>query len=245
MSVNANLRTRLAQVNASILELTLRLKSLEDNKQSIQDQLDGVVYPILTFPREITSEIFFHCLPPFSDVSDGMKGAPDSAQAPLLLLRVCRTWRDIAVSTPRLWVCLHLDLERLLDVGEPNLEKKIEDWFIRAGACLLSFSVEGHPFDDRHFELAATRAALVRFAPRLQTVSLSLQPRPILFAHRYWSIPESRNPHPYRGSGPFFFLWRRTTRVETTQRCTSTAKPHLQGRPSTFLPYDGFIDPDL
>jgi hypothetical protein len=177
MSVNANLRTRLTQVDASILELKLRLKSLEDNKQSIQDQLDGVVYPILTLPREITSEIFLHCLPPFPDVSDGMKGAPNSAQAPLLLLRVCRTWRDIAVSTPRLWVRLHLDLERLLDVGEPNLEKKIEDWFIRAGACLLFFSVDGHPFDDRHFEVAATRAALVRFAPRLQTVSLGLQPR--------------------------------------------------------------------
>ncbi|KAJ7895663.1 hypothetical protein B0H14DRAFT_2681302, partial [Mycena olivaceomarginata] len=174
MSVNASLRARLAQVNASILELNLRLKSLEDNKQSIQDQLDGIIYPILTLPHEITSEIFLHCFPPFPDV--GMKGAPNSAQAPLLLLRVCRTWRDIAVSIPRLWVCLHLDLERLLDVGESNLEKKIKGWFIRAGTCMLSFSVEGHPFDDLHFEVAATRATLVRFAPQ-QTVSLGLQPR--------------------------------------------------------------------
>ncbi|KAJ7752703.1 hypothetical protein B0H14DRAFT_2980175 [Mycena olivaceomarginata] len=172
MSVNANLRARLAQVDASILELKLRLKSLEDNKQSIQDQLDGVIYPILTLPREITSEIFFHCLPPFP-VRNRMKGAPNSAEAPLLLLRVCRTWSDIAVSTPRLWVCLHLDL-RFRDVGE-LVEKKIEDWFLRAGACALSFSVQGHPYDDRHFEVAAIRATLLRFAPQLQTVSLWLQ----------------------------------------------------------------------
>ncbi|KAJ7350832.1 hypothetical protein DFH08DRAFT_862477 [Mycena albidolilacea] len=178
-----------------------------------------------------------------------MKGAPNSAQAPLLLLGVYRTWRDIAVSTPRLWVRLHLDLERLLDVGEPNLEKKIEDWFIRAGACLLSFSVEGHPFDDWHFEVAATRAALVRFAPRLQTVSIGLQPRQLFSLIDIGPFPSLENltltVDPDRSS---FFGDAQPGLKLLTRRCTSTAKPHLQGRRCALHISSSLrqvIDPDL
>jgi hypothetical protein len=121
------------------------------------------------------------------------------------------------------------------------LEKKIEDWFIRAGACLLSFSVEGHPFDDRHFEVAATRAALVRFSPRLQTVSLSLQPR------QFFSLIDI---------GPFPSLETLTLTVDPGRSSffgdaqpglkLLSAAPRLRNLicragvvPSTFLPYDG------
>jgi hypothetical protein len=168
-SINADLRVRLAQVDMSILELKLRLKSLEDNRQYIQDQLDGIVYPILTLPHEITSEIFLDCLPS-PDV--GSVESPDVTKAPLLLLHVCRTWRDIALSTPHLWVHLYLDLHRIPEeVGVHGLERVMADWFLRAGACPLSLSIynAGNPLWAE-----AIRAALLHHAPQLQSISLSL-----------------------------------------------------------------------
>ncbi|KAJ7068769.1 hypothetical protein C8F01DRAFT_963465, partial [Mycena amicta] len=57
--------------------------------------------PVLTLPPEILSEIFLHCLlEPDQPVP---KLNPERPRAPLLLLQICRTWRNVAIGTPRLW----------------------------------------------------------------------------------------------------------------------------------------------
>jgi hypothetical protein len=99
---NLELRARLAEVDASIAELKLRLKVLEDIRLLNQRRLDGVVYPVLTLPPEITSEIFLQCLPLVPDLSKTTKEAPKSSDAPLLLLQICQMWRSIAFMTPPL-----------------------------------------------------------------------------------------------------------------------------------------------
>ncbi|KAJ7024842.1 hypothetical protein C8F04DRAFT_901392, partial [Mycena alexandri] len=53
------------------------------------------VYPIPTLPVEVTTEVFFRCLPENPVLSGKL--------APMLLGRICRQWRDVACSTPRLW----------------------------------------------------------------------------------------------------------------------------------------------
>jgi hypothetical protein len=171
-SVNADLRARLAQVDESILELKLRLKALEDTRKSILRQLDGVVYPVLTLPHDITSSIFLHCLP--ADTNSAAKKGPNSTRAPILLLPVCRTWRDIALSTPRLWASFQLNLFDISDrVGESELEKIIAGWLLRAGACALSFGADSPAYMGK-FGAETIRAVLCRFAPQLQSVSLKL-----------------------------------------------------------------------
>ncbi|KAJ7108306.1 hypothetical protein C8R44DRAFT_531522, partial [Mycena epipterygia] len=55
------------------------------------------VYPALTLPNEITSQIFVACLP-----EDG-RVTPSPHTAPLLLAQICRHWRNIATSTCELW----------------------------------------------------------------------------------------------------------------------------------------------
>ncbi|KAJ7799950.1 hypothetical protein B0H14DRAFT_2901345 [Mycena olivaceomarginata] len=131
-SVNAGLRARLARVDASILELTLRWESLEDTRQSIQRQLDSVVYPILTLPHEITDT--------------------DVTKAPLLLLQVCRTWRDIALSDATFMA--------------------IADWFLRAGACPLfpQYCDQG----DQSWQKEAIPRRSSSSCSRLQSISLRL-----------------------------------------------------------------------
>jgi hypothetical protein len=54
-----------------------------------QAQLNDIVYPVLTLPPEIISEIFRWCLPPSPQFVQ-----PDPAAVPLTLLAICRQWRN-------------------------------------------------------------------------------------------------------------------------------------------------------
>ncbi|KAJ7120409.1 hypothetical protein C8R43DRAFT_853873, partial [Mycena crocata] len=51
--------------------------------------------PVAKLPLELSSDIFLRCLPD--------DPAPNEAVAPMLLLRVCHAWSDIALSTALLW----------------------------------------------------------------------------------------------------------------------------------------------
>ncbi|KAJ7720030.1 hypothetical protein B0H16DRAFT_1224947, partial [Mycena metata] len=54
-------------------------------------------YPVISTPAELISEIFIACLP------DNGRVQPSRHTAPLSLARICRHWREIALSTPQLW----------------------------------------------------------------------------------------------------------------------------------------------
>ncbi|KAJ7757581.1 hypothetical protein B0H16DRAFT_1537114 [Mycena metata] len=168
LSSNADLRTRLAALDASIAELRLRLKGLEDLRRPIQRQLDYIIYPVLTLPPEITSHIFLHCLPhPLPGLDDCDKYAPNTKLVPLLLLQVCRTWRDIVLSTPYLWNSLHLGRGMFLGA---DIAKIVADWFDRAGSCPLTFNFHLPRGSRREF----ASPVLHGLAPRIQTLGLHL-----------------------------------------------------------------------
>ncbi|KAJ7707471.1 hypothetical protein B0H17DRAFT_1174521 [Mycena rosella] len=86
-------RTRLEHLEQEIPQLKLHLKQLEEERREI---FASLAFPVLTLPMEVTSEIFVHCLP-------GASAIPRTTDAPLLLARICRQWRDIALSLPQLW----------------------------------------------------------------------------------------------------------------------------------------------
>ncbi|KAJ7036614.1 hypothetical protein C8F04DRAFT_1095119 [Mycena alexandri] len=86
--------------------------------------------PILALPPEILAEIFVHCLP----------GSPDPQDAPYLLCHVCRQFREVAVSTPRLWssLCVSFnDAKRYLDFCRNG----VEIWLSRARSLPLSLTL--------------------------------------------------------------------------------------------------------
>ncbi|KAJ6560378.1 hypothetical protein B0H19DRAFT_1376147 [Mycena capillaripes] len=100
----AELRARLAEIDAEMVQQYQRLKELHDSRVSVQSLLNAaLVYPVLTLPVEITSEIFVRCLP-IGNARVLLK------EAPFLLLKICRQWREIALSTPRLWTTLDIDV---------------------------------------------------------------------------------------------------------------------------------------
>ncbi|KAJ7166752.1 hypothetical protein C8R46DRAFT_869441, partial [Mycena filopes] len=104
-------------------------RRLTEEKIAIQESLDSTVYPILTIPFEITAEIFVHCLPEFPGHSGTV--------APMLLTRVCRQWRNIACSAPRLWAALEV-----ARWAGPNLALLVHLWFGRAGGAPKSLSLQ-------------------------------------------------------------------------------------------------------
>ncbi|KAF8170689.1 hypothetical protein K438DRAFT_1853716 [Mycena galopus ATCC 62051] len=135
----ADLRSRLIELNLGISHLRgplLRPNRLIEERYAIRRTLDSVVfYPILTIPPEIMQEIFLCCLPDDSDLSPLV---PDPKIAPLVLLSVCRKWREIALSAPRLWTSIRVTLRsQCFDNSLPLLDC----WLTRARSLPLSLAV--------------------------------------------------------------------------------------------------------
>ncbi|KAJ7019653.1 hypothetical protein C8F04DRAFT_1147087 [Mycena alexandri] len=94
---SARMRARLAQIDEQLL-------LLQKEKTTLEHALATAIYPVLTLPSEITSEIFARCVEWHRE--------PDPKHAPLLITYVCRAWRDIAIHDPTLWnsvrfICRH------------------------------------------------------------------------------------------------------------------------------------------
>ncbi|KAJ7220748.1 hypothetical protein GGX14DRAFT_339248, partial [Mycena pura] len=96
-ATNAQLRASLEEVQTAILRQQALLSKLHRRQQELKRRLGLIVYPVLTLPNEIVSRIFVDCLPGHGRVR------PSERMAPLLLARICRCWRDIALGTCELW----------------------------------------------------------------------------------------------------------------------------------------------
>ncbi|KAG2137424.1 uncharacterized protein EDB93DRAFT_1106622 [Suillus bovinus] len=59
---------------------------------------------IWRLPTEILTEIFLYCMPEYESRT------PSQHLAPVLLTRVCKRWRDIALDMPNLWCRLRLEV---------------------------------------------------------------------------------------------------------------------------------------
>ncbi|KAL0955032.1 hypothetical protein HGRIS_003952 [Hohenbuehelia grisea] len=96
--------------------------------------------PMDLLPSEILSDIFSYCLP---DLLGGPQAQSfrRSRAAPLTLLRVCRRWRDVVVTTPVLWTCIAV--EQTKQGCAPPLPV-LQQWLKRSGACGLSLDVLVH-----------------------------------------------------------------------------------------------------
>ncbi|KAJ7713803.1 hypothetical protein B0H16DRAFT_1809308, partial [Mycena metata] len=87
-----DLHSRLSKLDAIIASLTAE-------RQRLQAESDAIVYPILSLPTEITTEIFRRwCV---------RRSRSHPSEGPLLLVQICHQWRQIALHTPELWRDLH------------------------------------------------------------------------------------------------------------------------------------------
>ncbi|KAJ7235974.1 hypothetical protein C8J57DRAFT_1144813, partial [Mycena rebaudengoi] len=104
------------------------LEDLERGRADIQRQLNCLLDPITRLPVEISSEIFIHCL--------------DPTTAPLLLLRICTAWANIARSTPALWDTIYASFPRA-----KGFEHLFDSYLARSQSRGLALTLGGE-FDE-------------------------------------------------------------------------------------------------
>ncbi|KAJ7149624.1 hypothetical protein C8R46DRAFT_1309514, partial [Mycena filopes] len=150
---------------------------LEGETAFTQERLESCRSPILDVPTEITCEIFTHFLPvyPLCPPLTGNK-------SPTLLTQVCRAWREIALSTPKLWRAMLLP--PLAGVSTERQLQRVDLWVERSGSCPLSIEI---PY--RH-ESEAVLERVFQHASRLEQLNAIVPAHSILKSPR--SLPMLR-----------------------------------------------------
>ncbi|KIJ26211.1 hypothetical protein M422DRAFT_236622, partial [Sphaerobolus stellatus SS14] len=95
-------------MDAKLEELRNEMARIQDAKQQVQLKLHkllGLLAPIRRLPPELLGQTFVHALliTPSWPNQDICVNDISSKTMPLVLLRVCKRWRRIALHTPRLF----------------------------------------------------------------------------------------------------------------------------------------------
>ncbi|KAJ7643596.1 hypothetical protein FB45DRAFT_278494 [Roridomyces roridus] len=104
------------------------LRALESQQSDFKSRLNSILDPVTRLPLEISSVILKQCLPATPSVH--------SHQAPAVFLRVCRSWRDIALATPSMWTTISDK-----DVHFRHFDRALERWVPATGALPISLLV--------------------------------------------------------------------------------------------------------
>ncbi|KAF8800305.1 hypothetical protein BYT27DRAFT_7200197 [Phlegmacium glaucopus] len=135
-------------VDAEIERIETILDSLKRKRANIQKSIDDcntVLAPVRRLPMDILGVIFIDCL------ATHRNPIMDPSEAPILLTHICRDWRSIALSIPRLWSRMYIPvLQGITQYQyEPlsfrdRMEARCEQtqrWLRLSGACPLSIAI--------------------------------------------------------------------------------------------------------
>ncbi|KAJ6508337.1 hypothetical protein C8R45DRAFT_967086 [Mycena sanguinolenta] len=159
----------LARIDAQIQPMAIALSQLRDQRCSLQGQIDAhmaLLAPIRRIPHDVLLEIFFSCLPTEHNT------LIDPDEAPLVLGRICRHWRQIAYSAPILWSSIQIPC-----TYEIPSATMVQSWLARSTPCSLSVSlrdetcnsyVEIHPILV-HFLQASSRLRRLELRGKLES----------------------------------------------------------------------------
>ncbi|KAJ7796600.1 hypothetical protein B0H14DRAFT_3887487 [Mycena olivaceomarginata] len=153
------------EIQALLVEPTLRLKNLDNEIAELQKAIDklveerdglevyvdahkALISPARRLPLDIIQEIFVACIPKHRNC------VMSASEAPVLLGRICSSWRALSLTTPRLWASLHIVEPPRERYGSPNtvVDEKVAQrldtmkmWLGRSGQCPLSISLQSGP----------------------------------------------------------------------------------------------------
>ncbi|KAJ7262929.1 hypothetical protein C8J57DRAFT_1630723 [Mycena rebaudengoi] len=157
------LRAQLAKIGEDEAVLRAKLQLLAEERHAILRKLGAVVYPILTLPSDVTAEIFMHYLGNFPNITYDydLKTYP-----PVLLASVCKAWRRLALSFPRLWASLGLYWHSESVIRHEQL---LQCWLPRSRGCPIDLKLSSR-------ELAPSICDTVaKYASQLRSLALSAQ----------------------------------------------------------------------
>ncbi|KAJ6515367.1 hypothetical protein C8R45DRAFT_956270 [Mycena sanguinolenta] len=165
--MSARLRSRLAELDAQIAQQRRHLGELEQIRSNVERELHATaMFPVLTLPAEITTEIFLRCLPlaPLC-IPRGQYSAP------VVLASVCQAWRDITFAAPALWSKLDIRLDDVAHWGKGLVGDLADLWLSRAQNCPLTLEFTRF---ETEFPLKRLRKIIDRWSPQVQYLHLDL-----------------------------------------------------------------------
>ncbi|KAF8873325.1 hypothetical protein CPB84DRAFT_646126 [Gymnopilus junonius] len=127
----------ITQLERQILEAKEALKAMTNRHGELRDKVNQMHGPFIhRLPPEITSSIFELCVPTTLRNSSweefGSQGIKTCLETPPQTLgRVCRSWKEIAWATPRLWTVIKFDLN--LRKVSPAWDEVVQGWLTRSG----------------------------------------------------------------------------------------------------------------
>ncbi|KAJ6526945.1 hypothetical protein DFH09DRAFT_1328277 [Mycena vulgaris] len=188
------------EITALLVQPTLRLERLQNEITEMQKAIDelkterdslagyvrahqALISPVRRLPPDILTEIFLACIPTHRNC------VMSAREAPVILGRICSSWRATSLSAPRLWARLHVVeptrphyLTSIL--FEEKLAQRLETtktWLSRSGQCPLSLSFESgleYGFSSADSttrpHAASFLQALIKFAPRWQHIQFTI-----------------------------------------------------------------------
>ncbi|KAJ7167711.1 hypothetical protein C8R46DRAFT_1218636 [Mycena filopes] len=157
------MRTRLDELDTIIQRDGALLEQDRNQRLEITRRLGALVYPVLTLPPEITSEVFRHFV-----------RSQCGTSVPSVLLRICTTWRDIAVADSALWteLTVNFSIPHAHKDSAAELASFLHTWIGRAQSRPLSVILGG----DMVSSLGAVRSMelLRRLAPTVRRLELEI-----------------------------------------------------------------------
>ncbi|KAJ7592872.1 hypothetical protein C8J56DRAFT_484188 [Mycena floridula] len=179
--------------NEEISRLTVAIDKLVLEREKLRSNVvtyKAALAPIRLLPEDMLREIFVSCLPSNKAAATTIKDAP------LLLGRICRSWRELALSTPELWASIRIQfLQEFNSLRVQRLCNEAHDWIARSGTCPLTIEVTcrnedpvAHNFLDSLTKLSKRWRSIeidapVDWMPSLVSLSKSDVPRLERFRH--------------------------------------------------------------
>ena len=109
----------------------------EDLEADGIERITPPTFPFNRLPREIIAEIFWNCLEHKRETVWMSSGS-----APLLLSRVCSSWRALALAMPQLWANVGILLRHPSDADPSICAHITRTWLERSGILPLTVAIE-------------------------------------------------------------------------------------------------------
>lgn len=169
----------LERLDIEITRAQLALELLTGERKAVQDMIDShwaLLSPIRQIPNEILQRIFGFCL--------HAKRNPvmHESEAPLLLRRICRHWKNVSEDSPRLWSGMHIvtnngrRLGQTAAVAQENIDR-METWLGWSKSVPLDISLF-NPCDNFTSTVKSHTPdflqAIQHFSNRLRSIALSM-----------------------------------------------------------------------
>ena len=157
-ALRANPLKEISIIDVEIEQIEGILNSLKRKRAYIQESIDDfntILAPVRRLPMDVLGAIFSHCL------ATHRNPVMSASEAPILLTQICRDWRSIAFSIPRLWSRLHIPIlragtlihylpdalpyvierERRMEARLEARTEEVQRWLRLSAACPLAITL--------------------------------------------------------------------------------------------------------